>query len=62
MTSNIPTVADLLQSTAVGNGQHAWACQGGTIRLSRRELRQALEDAYDPSLANWPAMVELADD
>jgi hypothetical protein len=61
MTSNIPTVADLLQSTAIGNGQHAWPCQGGTIQLPRRDLRQALEDTYDPSMANWAALVELAD-
>jgi len=25
------------------------------------KLRQALEDAYDPSMPNWPAMVAIGD-
>jgi hypothetical protein len=35
--------------------------QGGSIMLETAELRLALEDAYDVSMPDWPAMVELAD-
>jgi hypothetical protein len=56
-----PTVDDLLQSTAIGNGLHDWHCEGGTIRVSTDDLRQALEDAYDPMMPNWPALVEIDD-
>jgi hypothetical protein len=56
-----PTVDDLLQSTAIGNGLHDWPCSGGAIRVSTDDLRQALEDAYDPMMPNWPALVEIDD-
>jgi hypothetical protein len=29
------------------------------IRVTCDELRKALEDAYDPTMPNWPAMVEI---
>jgi hypothetical protein len=29
------------------------------IRIARNDLRQALEDAYDPLMPNWPTMVEI---
>jgi hypothetical protein len=54
-----PTVDDLLNSTAIGNGQHRWSVEGGAITVDRATLRQALENAYDSSMPDWPAMVEL---
>ena len=59
----VPTVEDLLESTAIGCGKHQWCIpyDGGVITVTRAELRLALEDAYDPGMPNWPAMVEIDD-
>ena len=62
MTQPTPTVADLLKQTAIGNGLHRWSCEGGSIEVPADELRQALEEAYDPTMPSWPAMVEIADE
>jgi hypothetical protein len=59
MTRPIPTVDNLLAGTAIGCGLHEWGVEGGVIRIARDDLRQALEDAYDPLMPNWPAMVEI---
>lgn len=56
-----PTVSDLLNQTHVVSGWHRWHCDGGSVLVDRATLRRALEDAHDPSMPNWPAMVELAD-
>lgn len=56
-----PTVDDLLQSTNAGCGWHDWPLEGGTIRISEGRLRKALEAAFDPSMHDWPAMVEIED-
>jgi hypothetical protein len=55
----IPTVDDVLTSTAIGGGFHDWAVQGGTIRLPEALLRPVLEAAYDPTMPDWPALVEI---
>ena len=57
----VPTVTDLLAATAVGNNSHTWRNNGGAIIVDRATLRQALKDAYDPEMPNWPAMVEIDD-
>jgi hypothetical protein len=57
----VPTVTDLLQSTDIGSCLHRWRTEGGAITVDRATLRQALEDAYDPTMPNWPAMVEIDD-
>ena len=57
----VPTVTDLLEQTDIGNCLHRWRVQGGAITVRRDVLRQALEDAYDPLMPDWPAMVELDD-
>jgi len=57
----VPTVTDLLESTDIGSCLHRWRTNGGTITVSRDTLRQAFEDAYDPAMPNWPAMVEIDD-
>jgi hypothetical protein len=55
----VPTVADLLEQTAISNGLHRWAVEGGSIEVPADVLRPILEDACDPSMPNWPAMVEI---
>ena len=57
----VPTVNDVLGSTHLGGHFHEWSIDGGVIRVTRDELRPALEAAYDATDANWPALVELAD-
>lgn len=57
----VPTVDDLLAQTAISNDLHRWRVEGGVIIISRNVLRAALEDAYDPSMPDWAALVELAD-
>ena len=57
----VSTVEDILRSTHIGCNKHQWRIpyDGGVATLTRAELRQALEDAYDPNMPNWPAMVEI---
>jgi hypothetical protein len=55
----VPTVDDLLARTHLGFGFHEWSTDADVFRVTRDELRQALEDAYDPTMPNWPAMVEI---
>jgi hypothetical protein len=60
-TRPVPTVDDVLASTHLGHHHHRWSADGGVVRVTRAQLRQALEAAYDPSMPNWPAMVEIDD-
>lgn len=39
----------------------AWSVNGGEIMVPAGELRTALEEAYDPSMPDWPGMVEIED-
>ena len=57
----VPTVDDILARTHLGGRFHEWGADGGVIRVSHAELRQALEDAYDPTMPDWPSMVEIED-
>jgi hypothetical protein len=57
----VPTVEEMLESTAVGNGFHDWGVEGGIVRVSKTQLLPALEAAYDPSMPDWPAMVDIDD-
>jgi len=59
MFRTVQSVDDLLARTHLGNHFHEWNTDAAVIRISRAELRQALEDAYDPEMADWPAMVEI---
>ena len=54
-----PTVDEVLDRTHLGGHFHEWGADGGVIRVTRDELRQALEDAYDPTMPDWPSMVEI---
>ena len=38
-----------------------WDDDGGEIMVPVRKLQAALEAAYDPTMPNWPAMVEIDD-
>lgn len=58
----VPTVDDMLASTHLGGHFHEWRADGGIIRVTRAELRPALEAAYDATDANWPALVEIGDE
>jgi hypothetical protein len=57
----VPTVDEILTRTQISPDRNWWGVNGGTISIGRDELRQALEDAYDPTMPNWPAMVEIDD-
>lgn len=56
-----PTVEEVLAKCRTSNGLCRWDSDGGAIDVPELELRQALEDAYDPLMPYWPALVELAD-
>ena len=47
--------------THIWNNIHRWPAEGGAIEITTAELRPALEAAYDPTMPNWPAMVEIED-
>ncbi|MBU6250944.1 MAG: hypothetical protein KGO47_07260 [Cyanobacteria bacterium REEB417] len=73
MTQAIPTVDEILARCEhrgwLGSGfrgaRHmqekllAWRADGGEITVPASELRTALEAAYDPTMPDWPAMVEI---
>jgi hypothetical protein len=61
MTQPIPTVDDLLASTNLGGHLHRWYTDAALIRVTRDELRKALEGAYNPTMPDWPSMVEIND-
>lgn len=55
------TVDQMLDSTAIGNGLHQWHADAAVTTWTTEQLRPALEEAYDPDMPNWPALVELPD-
>lgn len=56
------TPEELLNSTAVGCGWHDFGVEGGVIRVSTDELRPVLEQAYDPSMPDWPGLISWDDE
>lgn len=56
-----PTVEELLDETAIGCGLHRWAVEGGSIEVSTSELRPVLEEAYDPIMPDWAALISYDD-
>ena len=52
-----PTVTEILSDTAIGNGYHRWAVEGGSITVTADSLRPALEAAYDPTMPDWTALI-----
>jgi hypothetical protein len=59
MYPSIPTIDQLLRSHCTGSGFCQWPVQGGAITISRDELRQHLEEAYDPHDPSWPVFVDI---
>ena len=62
----VPSVENVLDSNpfswdADGNRLVSWEVNGGWQWVPYAELRKACEDAYDPLMPNWPAMVEVQD-
>jgi len=62
MSPKIPTVDELLQRHSIGNELCQWPTQGGSVTIDSATLRQALEDAYDPLMPDWPVFVDLDDE
>ena len=58
---SVPTVQEILDSTAIGNGWHDFAVEGGTVRVSTEGLRAVLETYHDPEMANWVALIDESD-
>ena len=59
----VPSIEEILRQTAIGNaGFHEFPVEGGVARFTRASLMRALQDAYDPSMANWPSMVTFDDE
>lgn len=56
------TPDELLASTAIGCGLHYLAVEGGSILFTTDELRPALEQAYDPSMPDWPSLISWDDE
>ena len=54
-----PTVEFMLDATLISYGNHRWPAEGGAVEITTAELRPALEAAYDLTMPNWPAMVEI---
>jgi hypothetical protein len=52
----VPTVDEIPADTAIGNGFHRWAVEGGSIQLSTAQLRPCLEEAYDAADSDWVAL------
>lgn len=59
--NSVPTVEDVLSDTAIGNGWHDFAVEGGTIRVCTEDLQRVLEENYDSTMPDWPALI-LEDD
>lgn len=57
---SVPTVEEVLDRSRVDqSGECAWGVEGGTVAIDEVPLRLALEAAYDPTMPDWPATVDL---
>lgn len=61
-TKTAITPDELLEHTAIGCGWHEWGVEGGSIRVTTEQLRPVLEQAYDPNMPDWVALVDWDDD
>jgi hypothetical protein len=58
----VPTVETVFSNCPDrGSGKRGWRTDGGEIVVDAIELEHALEQAYCPTMPNWPAMVEIDD-
>jgi hypothetical protein len=51
----------MLDATRISHRVHRWPTEGGSIDVAADVLRPALKAAYDRTMPNWPAMVEIED-
>ena len=51
------TPDQLLESTSIGCGLHQWGVDGGSTQVTTDELRPVLQEAYDPSMPDWPSLI-----
>jgi hypothetical protein len=58
-SNSVPTVEQVIDDSAIGGGFHRWAVIGGSITLTTDQLRPLLEEAYDPNMPDWVALVDL---
>jgi hypothetical protein len=56
--NSVPTVEQELDDSAIGGGFHRWAVIGGSITITTDQLRPLLEEAYDPNMPDWVALVD----
>ena len=59
--SSVATVQEVLDSTAVSNGLHDFAADGGTVRVSTETLRAVLETYHNPEMPDWVALIDESD-
>lgn len=64
----VPTVQDVINSLPIRGIDCGslgmilgWRTEGGEVEIAEMHLRPILESAYDPTMPNWPAMVEIDD-
>ena len=65
-TAAAPTVDEVLLSLVycykeAGIRTYFWRSGPDILQVQEGQLRQALEDAYDPTMPNWPTMVKIYD-
>ena len=58
----VPSVIEILNDTAIGDGRNEWIVNGVILRPRRQELEYRLEEAFDPFDRNWPENVKLTED
>jgi hypothetical protein len=63
-TTAAPTVEEVLLGLVYGYKKagirtYFWRSGPGILQVQEDELRPALEAAYDPTMPDWPAMVEI---
>jgi hypothetical protein len=56
------TVEQVLADCYESNGCYRFGVEGGSVLLSAADLRPLLEEAYDPYMPDWVAMVVIPDD
>jgi hypothetical protein len=56
-----PQVEELMEKHHLFDSVAWWDMEGGRISIDKATLRQALEEAYDPSMPDWVSTVQLPD-
>lgn len=59
MTNTTPTIEAVLQGAAGPCGTYTWDEEGGRVTVPREVLLAALQEAYEPGMPCWEAMVVI---